>query len=216
MEAKTVTWPECRPQGARQIYLALAAQGTSCALPMKPWTILSSRILVDRRWLRLHEQRVELPNGTVIEEFHRIESPDWVAVLAITPENQVVLVDQYRHGIARVSRELPAGVIDAGETPAVAARRELLEETGYVAEELLPIFALGPEPHRSSHLGHFFFAGNVRFSGKANPEPSEVLEVNLRPVAEVIADALGGRIIHAAHTAAILAAHARGLIANTP
>ncbi len=180
---------------------------------MKPWDVLSTRVLLDRRWLRVHEQRVALPNGAVIEEFHLLDSPDWVGVLALTAQQEMVMVDQYRHGIGRVSRELPAGVVDAGETPALAARRELLEETGYLADDLIPLFVVAPEPHRSSHYGHFYVARNVRFTGVATPEPSEVLEVHVRPVAEVVEDALGGRIIHAAHTAAILAANARGLLA---
>ena len=180
---------------------------------MKPWDILATRVLLERRWLRVHEQRVSLPNGSVIEEFHRLDTPDWVGVLALTGQQEIVMVDQYRHGIGRVSRELPAGVIDPGETPVIAARRELLEETGYLADDLILLFAVAPEPHRSSHYGHFYVAKNVRFTGAATPEPSEVLEVHVRPVAEVIEDALGGRIIHAAHTAAILAANARGMLA---
>jgi 8-oxo-dGTP pyrophosphatase MutT (NUDIX family) len=180
---------------------------------MKPWEILSTRVLLDRRWLRLHEQRVALPNGTVIEEYHVVDSPDWVAVLALTAGHEIVMVDQYRHGYGRVSRELPAGVIDPGETPIQAANRELLEETGYTVDELVPLFALSPEPHRSIHRGHFFFGKNARLTAAARPEPSEVLEVHVRPIAEVVADALAGRIAHAAHTAAILAAHGRGYLA---
>jgi 8-oxo-dGTP pyrophosphatase MutT (NUDIX family) len=134
-------------------------------------------------------------------------------VLPVTAEHEIVIVDQYRHGYGRVSRELPAGVIDPGETPILAAQRELLEETGYTVDELVPLFALSPEPHRSTHLGHFFVGSNARLTAAARPEPSEVLEVHVRPVAEVVEDALAGRIAHAAHTAAILAAYGRGLLA---
>lgn len=179
---------------------------------MLPWLVEESRLLVDRRWLRLHEQRVRLPNGSTIDEFHVFESPDWVAVLPITEEGDVVLVEQYRHGLGRTSRELPAGVIDPGESPAAAARRELLEETGYIANELVPMLELSPEPHRSTHRAHFFLASGVKFSGQSHPEPSEVIRVRTESCAELIADALSGRIDHAAHTAAILWAHARGLL----
>jgi 8-oxo-dGTP pyrophosphatase MutT (NUDIX family) len=179
---------------------------------MRSWVVLSSRLLVDRRWLRLHEQRVALPNGVVIDPFHLFETPDWVAVLAVTPKDELVLVQQYRHGLGQMSLELPAGVIDEGETPAVAAHRELLEETGYVADELVPMIVLSPEPHRSTHRAHFFLARGARFSGKSSPEPTEVLEVVTRPISSVVDDALNGRIDHAAHTAAILCAHLRGLL----
>lgn len=179
---------------------------------MTAWTVLTDKLIADRRWLRVHEQSVLLPNGTRIDEFHLLESPDWVAVLPITSDGTTVLVQQYRHGLGHISRELPAGVIDAGETPGAAARRELLEETGYVADELIELIELYPEPHRSTHAAHFFVAPNVRYSGRADPEPSEILEVVTRSRAELLDDAVSGRIQHAAHTAAILVAHARGLL----
>lgn len=179
---------------------------------MTPWTVLKDKLIADRRWLRVHEQSVLLPNGARIDEFHLLESPSWVAVLPVTHDGTVILVQQYRHGLGHESRELPAGVIDAGESPSDAARRELLEETGYVADELIPLIELYPEPHRSTHCAHFFVAHDVRDSGSARPEPSEVIEIVTRSSAELVADALCGRIQHAAHTAAILVAHARGLL----
>ncbi|MFI5302580.1 MAG: NUDIX hydrolase, partial [Polyangiales bacterium] len=75
---------------------------------MRPWRVTSSRTLIERRWLTVHEQRIELPRGGTIDEFHLIEGPDWAAVIAVTDEGRVVFVDQYRHGIGRGSRELPA------------------------------------------------------------------------------------------------------------
>lgn len=153
-----------------------------------------------------------LPNGNVIDEFHRFETPNWVAVVALTACREVVLVEQYRHGLGQVSRELPAGVIDPGETPAEAARRELLEETGYAARELVPLFEVSPEPHRSTARAHFFVARDVKFAGPACPEPSEVIEVRLLPVEQLLADAAEGRIAHAAHVGALFAAERRGLL----
>ncbi|MCA9625631.1 MAG: NUDIX hydrolase, partial [Myxococcales bacterium] len=95
--------------------------------PLHPWQILESRAILERRWLTVHEQRVGLPQGGEIEEFHLIEAPSWVAVLA-DAGNHLVLVEQYRHGLGGASLELPAGVIDEGESPEEAARRELREE----------------------------------------------------------------------------------------
>jgi 8-oxo-dGTP pyrophosphatase MutT (NUDIX family) len=179
---------------------------------VKPWKVLESRKLVDRRWLCLLEQRVLLPNGHVIDEFHRLETPDWVAVIALTPAREVVVVEQYRHGLGRMSRELPAGVIDAGETPEQAARRELLEETGYLASSLVPVFEVSPEPQRSTSRAHFFVARNVACSGQAHPEPSEVIEVHHVPLGQLLDEAVSGRMDHAAHVCALLAASQRGLL----
>jgi 8-oxo-dGTP pyrophosphatase MutT (NUDIX family) len=179
---------------------------------MKPWKVLASRELLRRQWLSLFEQRILLPNGNVIDEFHRFETPNWVAVIAITPNHEVVVVEQYRHGLGEVSRELPAGVIDPGETPEQAAHRELLEETGYETRTLIPLFEVCPEPQRSTARAHFFVAKDVTYSGRAHPEPSEVLEVRLLPLEELLEDAAQGRIAHAAHVGALLSAQQRGLL----
>jgi 8-oxo-dGTP pyrophosphatase MutT (NUDIX family) len=179
---------------------------------MKPWKVLESRELLRRRWLCLKEQRIALPNGNVIDEFHRLETPNWVAVIALTPKHEAVVVEQYRHGLGQVSRELPAGVIDPGETPEQAARRELLEETGYQAQTLVPIFEVSPEPTRSTCRAFFFFAKDVTFSGQSSPEPSEVLEVRLLPIRQLLDEATSGKIDHAAHVGALLTAERRGLL----
>ena len=79
---------------------------------MQPWRVHKSRLLLERPWLTLHEEHVVLPSGAEIEQFHVIEAPDWVAVLALTNEGEALVVEQYRHGVRAITRELPAGVID--------------------------------------------------------------------------------------------------------
>src|SRR5882672_10379867 len=96
--------------------------------PIPAWQVLSEITLIAQRWLEVREQRVRLANGHEIERFHLIKGPDWAGVLCLTEAREVVLVRQYRHGIAGPSLELPAGVLDGAEEPLAAARRELLEE----------------------------------------------------------------------------------------
>ena len=177
---------------------------------MKPWQVRESRTVLDRRWLRIHEQRIDLPHGGEIEEFHLIESPDWVAVLALDEARRVVLVEQYRHGAERTSRELPAGVVDAGETPVEAAQRELLEETGHASDDWRPLISVQTEPARHTTRAHFFFARGARRIADPAVEPSENIRVCTLDVAELLASIEDGTVFHGVHIGAILVAERRG------
>ena len=95
------------------------------------WTVLESEYLFRRPWLTARRDKVRLPNGNINPEFYVLEYPDWVNVIAITDEGRFIIERQYRHGIGSAGWEIPAGVCEKGETPEQAARRELLEETGY-------------------------------------------------------------------------------------
>ncbi|MEI9954418.1 MAG: NUDIX hydrolase [Pseudomonadota bacterium] len=181
--------------------------------PLPAWQVLSDTSLISQRWLEVREQHVRLANGHEIDRFHLIHGPEWAAVLCLTPDREVVLVRQYRHGIGGASLELPAGVLDAEETPLDGARRELLEESGFAAESIELLISIAPEPSRNSTRAHFFFArGGERVSELAL-DSSEDLEVLLVPVPELLELIDHGQIVHAAHIAAILLAGRRGLLA---
>ncbi len=179
---------------------------------MKPWEILASTLLVDERWLRLREEHVRLGNGHEIERFHVIEGPDWASVLCVTEASEVVLVRQYRHGIASSSLELPAGVIEPHESPEVAARRELLEETGYAAEDWVCIQTVSTEPARHTTRAHFFCARGARLVQRPSPEETEQLDIVTVPLAELRRRAIDGTIVHGVQIGAILGAFERGLV----
>ena len=99
------------------------------------WDVLHSEYIIRRPWLTARRDKVRLPDGRVNDEYYVLEYPDWVNVIAITPDDRFVLVRQYRHGLGRTSFELCAGVCEKGETPEESARRELFEETGYTGGE---------------------------------------------------------------------------------
>jgi 8-oxo-dGTP pyrophosphatase MutT (NUDIX family) len=180
--------------------------------PLRPWLVQRSTMLLERRWLKLREDRVTLPGRTEAFDFHVMEMPDWVAVIAVTEDARVLFVDQYRHGCRGVSRELPAGVIEPGEEPIAAAQRELLEETGYAQGDFQPLIALLPEPNRCTTRAHFFFAQGVRWVGEQEPDATEqihVVQVDARALGAEIAS---GRVQHGVHIAALLFAIERGLL----
>jgi ADP-ribose pyrophosphatase len=179
---------------------------------MKPWSVIKSETVVDRKWLTVKEQHIALPHGGEISAFHLIESPDWASTLALTDTGHIVLVDQYRHGAGRVSRELPAGMIDAGETPEQAARRELEEETGFVAEHWEHLISINTEPARHTSHAHFYFAKGARRLREQRVDPSEFIDVVLLETKEILPAITSGTILHGVHVGAIMLAVARGLV----
>jgi 8-oxo-dGTP pyrophosphatase MutT (NUDIX family) len=182
--------------------------------PLAAWQVLSDTSLVSQRWLEVREQRVRLANGHEIDRFHLIQGPNWASVLCLTREREVVLVRQYRHGLGGPSLELPAGVLDANETPIEGARRELREESGFEVESLEPLLMVSPEPARNATRAHFFFARDAVRVSELTLDSSEELEVLLVPVPEVLELIDRGQIVHAAHIGAILLAWRRGLLAQ--
>ena len=179
---------------------------------MQPWKVLSRKAVLERRWLNVSEERVLLANGTIIDEFHVLQTPPWAAVIAVTTDARLVFVEQYRHGLGATSLELPSGVIDEGERPIEAASRELREETGFTAPVFQPLFELAPEPSRSTCRAHFFYAKNAQLAGCAQPETCEVIRVQLLSISAALQGIESGSIVHAAHVGAILLAERRGLL----
>lgn len=180
--------------------------------PLVPWQVLERTTLVMRRWLTVHQERVRLANGREMGDFHVIESPNWAAALCVTETDEVVLVRQYRHGIRGESLELPAGVMEAGEDPLAAARRELCEETGYLAPRWETIASFATEPARQTVRAHFFCALGATPTGTRSLDESEDIDVVRVPRRELFGLIESGRISHGVHVGAILLAARRGLL----
>lgn len=123
--------------------------------------MLSSEYLIKRPWLTARRDVVQLPNGEINEEYYMLEYPTWVNVIAIDTEGQFIMVEQYRHGLQDVFVELVAGVAEEGETPLEAAKRELLEESGYGngCWELLSV--ISQNPSTTNNLTYCFLATGV-------------------------------------------------------
>ena len=173
---------------------------------LRPWRIISSEYRIETPFLRLRADRVELPNGHVVEDYYVRESHGFSVIFALTDDARVVLVRQYKHGAAEIVLELPAGAIDPGEDAEACARRELAEETGYDAPAFAHVRSFLADPTNSDSRAHLFIARGAVRSGEPDPDFTEEIEVVLVPLAELRAMALDGRIAAASQVAAVLVA----------
>ena len=164
---------------------------------LKPWTLISSYIDKSYRVFNLRTDRACSPRTNQTYDFYVLESPPWVNVIPLTPENDVVLIRQYRHGIRDITLEIPGGLVDPTDSPSEAACRELWEETGYREETLSPLGFVYPNPAIQNNLCYTFIARNVSRTGSLNQEDREDIEVVVRPLSDIPALIREGTISHA-------------------
>jgi len=143
------------------------------------WRLRASRYLVESPYMRLRADEVELPNGTVVPNYYIRESRGFVAIVALTPEDRVVLVRQYRYGSDSIHLEIPAGMLLDAEEPAACALRELAEETGYEVESSELVAQYFPEPVRSNSRAYIYIGRGARQVREPAPDPTEHIEVEL-------------------------------------
>lgn len=170
-----------------------------------PWQALEvSYPLRQPPWMVLRHQRFRLPTGREIKDYWISEYPPWVNVVAVTTDDQLVLVRQYRPGLGAVHFELPAGVAEPGEDVEAAARRELLEETGYGGGRWSLLTRLSANPALQDNLTTTFLAEAVTRAGAPAPDATEDLRVHLVPVEDALAILDDGDMIQALHAAPLL------------
>ena len=167
-------------------------------MPIKPWKILESTYFHPR--FRL--DKCELPNGNFLEATV-LEFRTWANILAITKDQKAVLVTQYRHGIKEVLLELPGGVIEDGEEPLAGIKRELLEETGYTAADVIEVGWIYPNPANQTNKLFCFLALDVEQVDVQNLDAGEDIEVQLIPLDELMTLARNGKFPHALQVATL-------------
>lgn len=160
-------------------------------MTIKPWNILESSYPLPDVRIDL----CELPNGHIIKPLVLEYEPE-VTILALTKAKKVLLVREYRHGIQKTILQLPGGSVDKGESPLEAAKRELLEETGYQSDTFIEIGHVNPNPANYSNTMYAFLALDVEQTPDHELEEADRIELFPVPLDKVIEMAKGGELIH--------------------
>lgn len=174
------------------------------------WKKLSSTTVVDDRWLRITAERCLLPGGAEVGPYYVIHESDWVHVFATDTDEHLIVVRQYRLAGDAVCMELPSGVVDPGEEPLAAAKRELAEETGCTARSWSYIGSMFANPARQTNRVHVFVARDLA-EGEQHLDPTEQLESVRVPVHAIPQAIATGEFSQALHIASYYRAleHAR-------
>jgi len=153
---------------------------------IKPWRIVRSSYLVRDKWLTLRADTCETHDGLIIEPYYVQEVCNWVHVVGFCDTGDLIINRQYRHGSRQICFELPGGGVESGESPANAAKREFLEETGYVAREWIPIKPFSPNPAGLTNLVHPFIALGAEKMNAQKLDMGEEISVHLMSIDEVL------------------------------
>lgn len=164
---------------------------------LKKWQRLSSRPVGDFRIFQIRSDRLVSPRTGEEHDFYVIDCVNWVNVIALTPERQLVMIEQYRHGSGTVELEIPGGMIDPHDaTPEAAALRELREETGYEGQNARRIGEVFPNPAIMSNTCYTELFENCRCLHPVQLDHSEDLVTRLVPASDIPALIAAGKIRH--------------------
>ena len=171
---------------------------------MKQWEVITSSVAVDTPWLRLRRDTCRLPDGQIVEDFYVLEENDVGIVFALTADQRLVMVEQYRHSLGKMCLELPGGLFEQRHGDAKEeARREFIEETGYDAASYQLVGKLAPNPTRMSSYFHIFLATDAYPAHDQNLDAIEDIRIRLIPIDDVFEMILSGAIYATATVAGI-------------
>jgi len=163
---------------------------------IKEWELIESKIDRDYRVFRIQAERALSPRTKKIGQFYTIDTNDWVNIIPVTANDEVVMIKQYRHGSKEITFEIPGGLVDEGDHRK-AALRELLEETGYAGENIELLGSVNPNPAIFNNLCHTYLVRNAKKVTEINLDADEDIEVIHMPIQEIPYLIEKGTISHA-------------------
>lgn len=167
------------------------------------WKLLSSEYIHKGKWATLRIDKCEMPDGRIVDDYYVLEYGNWVNAIAVTEENKILMVHQYRHAANIVSLEIPGGVIDEGEDPQQALRRELLEETGYQFDDFEPLCTLHSNPSTANNQVFSYLARGGKKVQEQDLDASEEIIVHEFTIDEVRQIVAENKVSQAMHCAAL-------------
>ena len=171
---------------------------------MRPWRTLARRTLLSRPpWMEVGDERVALPDGREVDGFLWVRTRDFVAIVAITEREEVILLRAYKHGTRTVSLAVPAGYVESGEEPLAAAKRELREETGHASEDWTSLGSYVVDGNYGVATEHIFLARGARKVSEPASGDLEEMETVIAPLAEVRGYLRRGEVVQLSSAAAL-------------
>jgi ADP-ribose pyrophosphatase len=170
------------------------------------WKRLGSERLMENSYFSVRSDRLQLPDGGIKDPYYVIERPDAAIIFPLTADGEVVLVSQYRPPLEMIELGLPAGLVEEGERPEEAARRELSEETGYTSGDWEQLGSVASSPSLKDNWAYLFLARDVEETMTPDPDEHELVEVVRVPAEEILDLVRSGKIVSSSGVAAIMLA----------